>query len=99
MKLPKELRVDGIRIPVLATPPEQLVDCHAIYTTASGTPEIRHQKGLRGDFKALAVLHEWGHAVLDMAELELSSEAEEVIVGAFARNALQLIKDVRKGDS
>lgn len=99
MKIPKDLRVDGIKIPVIATPPEQIVDRHAVYTTASGTPEIRHQKGLRGDFKALSILHEWGHAVLDMAEVELSLEVEEIITGAFARNALQLLKDVRKGDS
>lgn len=92
MKLPRRHVVGEVEIQVVS---EEIRDtgAQALYTTTSGEPVIRIQKGLRGNYRHFCQLHEFGHAVLDMSEITLGSEVEERVVGAFAAAILRLLKD------
>lgn len=68
-------------------------DAHALYTSNTGEPIIRLQKGLRGNFRHICQLHEWVHAVINMAEIHLDTDLEECLCGAFAAATLRLLKD------
>lgn len=68
-------------------------DAHALYTLNTGEPIIRLQKGLRGNFRHICQLHEWAHAVIDMAEIQLEEDLEECLCGALAAATLRLLKD------
>lgn len=92
MKLPRRHVVGEVEIEVVS---EDIRDteAQALYTVNSGEPVIRVQKGLRGNYRHFCQLHEWVHAVIDMAEIQLDSDLEERLCGAFASATLRLLKD------
>jgi len=97
VKLPRQHVVGEVEIVVIPTDDADMADAEAeaMYTVASGEPVIKMRKGLRGNYRHLCQLHEWSHAVIDMAEIRLDAETEERLVGAFASATLRLLKDVQ----
>ena len=97
MKLPRQHVVGEVDIKVVTCSDEDMADAEAeaMYTVASGEPIIKMKKGLRGNYRHICQLHEWSHAVIDMAEIHLDAETEERLVGAFASATLRLLKDVQ----
>jgi hypothetical protein len=97
VKLPRQHVVGEVDIQIVVCSDEDMADAEAeaMYTVASGEPIIKMKKGLRGNYRHLCQLHEWSHAVIDLAEIRLEAETEERLVGAFASAALRLLKDVQ----
>ena len=97
MKLPRQHVVGEVDIKIVTCSDEDMADAEAeaMYTVASGEPVIKMKKGLRGNYRHVCQLHEWSHAVIDMAEIHLDAETEERLVGAFASATLRLLKDVQ----
>ena len=95
MKLPRTHTIGEVDVEVIPTDDSAMQDAgaEAMYSSSSGKPVIRMKKGLRGNYRHFCQLHEFGHAVIDMAEITLDEETEERLVGAFAAATLRLLKD------